>query len=241
MLHLPTAIVRWETPASFLFPLFIPNQPPVSGRRRSELPLSITVTHSTRQECLVHTEHEILIFLYFEHQTAVRPKPAKHGSEPEPKQVKHGNQVIADRLCRLPCEVVDFTAGQDCDEEQVIVGAIGVPLAMPVLSPESYIRCSERLHVAPPRIETNKLGPLPQFYADMVGCEESTAEVAHIYNYLSPDVRPKTAIFCGNYGQAGAIDRFGRKYGLPDAISTHQSRSLSGIRKHKLGLAVGDT
>jgi hypothetical protein len=32
----------------------------------------------------------------FEHQTAARPKPAKHGSEPEPKQVKHGNQVIAD-------------------------------------------------------------------------------------------------------------------------------------------------
>jgi hypothetical protein len=54
----------------------------------------------------------------FEHQTAARPKPAKHGSEPEPKQVKQGNQVIADRLCRLPCEVVDFTAGQDCDKGQ---------------------------------------------------------------------------------------------------------------------------
>ena len=54
----------------------------------------------------------------FEHQTAARPKPAKHGSEPEPKQVKHGNQVIADRLYRLSCEVVDFTAGQDCDEGQ---------------------------------------------------------------------------------------------------------------------------
>src|ERR1039458_7549541 len=56
----------------------------------------------------------------FEHQTAARPKQAKHDSEPEPKQVKHGNQVIADRLCRLPCEVVDFTAGQDCDEGQGI-------------------------------------------------------------------------------------------------------------------------
>src|ERR1019366_3472866 len=32
----------------------------------------------------------------FEHQTAARPKPAKHGSQPEPKQVKHGNKVIAD-------------------------------------------------------------------------------------------------------------------------------------------------
>jgi len=55
----------------------------------------------------------------FEHQTAARPQPAKHGSEPEPKQVKHGNQVIADRLCRSPREVVDFTAGQDCDEAHV--------------------------------------------------------------------------------------------------------------------------
>ena len=54
----------------------------------------------------------------FEHQTAARPQPAKHGSEPEPKQVKHGNQVIADRLCRPPCEVVDFKAGQDYDEAQ---------------------------------------------------------------------------------------------------------------------------
>jgi len=54
----------------------------------------------------------------FEHQTAARPTPAKQGSEPEPKQVNHGNQVIADRLCRLPCEVVDFTAGQNYDEGQ---------------------------------------------------------------------------------------------------------------------------
>ena len=62
----------------------------------------------------------------FEHQTAARPKQAKNGSEPEPKQVKHGNQVIADRLCRLPCEVIDFTAGQDCDEgegESLMLGS----------------------------------------------------------------------------------------------------------------------
>src|ERR1019366_5377481 len=42
----------------------------------------------------------------FEHQTAARPKQAKHGSGPEPKQVKHGNQVIADRLYRLPAKLL---------------------------------------------------------------------------------------------------------------------------------------
>src|ERR1022692_4313635 len=35
-------------------------------------------------------------------------------SEPEPKQVKHGNQSYSRPACRLPGEVVDFTAGQDC-------------------------------------------------------------------------------------------------------------------------------
>ena len=68
----------------------------------------------------------------FEHQTAARPKPAKYGSEPEPKQVKHDHQVIADRLCRLPCEVIDFTAGQDCDEGQL-------PRGLSALSLESKV------------------------------------------------------------------------------------------------------
>jgi hypothetical protein len=54
----------------------------------------------------------------FEHQTAARPKPAKHGSEPEPKQVKHGNQSYSRPTLLTACEVVDFTAGQDCDKGQ---------------------------------------------------------------------------------------------------------------------------
>ena len=42
----------------------------------------------------------------FEHQTATRPKPAKHGSEPEPKQVKHGHKVIADSLAGCPTKLL---------------------------------------------------------------------------------------------------------------------------------------
>ena len=51
-----------------------------------------------------------------------------------------------------------------------------------------------------------------------------------VYNSLPPDVRAKTAIFGQNYGQAGAIDLFGPKYGLPPAISGHQSYFLWGPR-----------
>jgi hypothetical protein len=54
--------------------------------------------------------------------------------------------------------------------------------------------------------------------------------VAGVYNALPPDIRPKTAVFGQNYGQAGAIDFFGPKYGLPPAISAHQSYFLWGPR-----------
>ena len=56
--------------------------------------------------------------------------------------------------------------------------------------------------------------------------------VARVYNALPPDLRRQTAIFGQNYGQAGAIDLFGPKYGLPPAISGHQSYFLWGPRDY---------
>src|SRR5262249_7633942 len=38
------------------------------------------------------------------------------------------------------------------------------------------------------------------------------------------------AIFCQNYGEAGAIDFFGPRLGLPPAISGHQNYFLWGPR-----------
>jgi 4-amino-4-deoxy-L-arabinose transferase-like glycosyltransferase len=114
----------------------------------------------------------------------------------------------------------------------LIAGAIGAPLAIPVLSPENYLRYSRRLHLVPPPFETDKLGPFPQFYADMFGWEEMTAEVARVYNSLPPNVRPKTAILGSTFSQAGAIDLFGPKLGLPNAIGINQSYFFWGPRDY---------
>jgi hypothetical protein len=114
----------------------------------------------------------------------------------------------------------------------VVFGAMFSPLAVPVLPPEVYIRYTKALHLQPPRIETHRLGPLPQLYADQFGWEEMTATVARVYNSLPPEVRAKTAIFGQNYGQAGAIDLFGPKYGLPPAISGHQNYFYWGPREY---------
>jgi len=114
----------------------------------------------------------------------------------------------------------------------VATGAILSPLAIPVLPPEIYIRYTKAMHLAPPAIETHKLGPLPQIFADQFGWDEMTATVAGVYNGLPEDVRGQTAIFGQSYGQAGAIDLFGPKYGLPAAISGHQSYFLWGPRDY---------
>jgi hypothetical protein len=114
----------------------------------------------------------------------------------------------------------------------VVLGAVFAPLAIPVLPPETYIRYTKALHLQPPRIETHRLGPLPQLFADQFGWEEMTATVARVYNRLPPEVRAKTAIFGHNYGQAGAIDLFGPKYGLPPAISGHMNYFYWGPRDY---------
>ncbi len=112
----------------------------------------------------------------------------------------------------------------------VLMAAALAPTLIPLLPPETYIRYAAATHLQQPRIENHKLGPLPQLFADQFGWEEMAVTVARVYNDLPPEVRPKTAIFGQNYGQAGAIDLFGPKYGLPPAISGHQSYFLWGPR-----------
>jgi 4-amino-4-deoxy-L-arabinose transferase-like glycosyltransferase len=114
----------------------------------------------------------------------------------------------------------------------VVTGAALAPIAIPVLPPDTYIRYTKALHLAQPAIETHRLGPLPQIFADQFGWEEMAVTIAAVYKGLPPAVRMQTAIFARDYGQAGAIDLFGPKYGLPPAISGHQNYFLWGPRSY---------
>jgi hypothetical protein len=111
-----------------------------------------------------------------------------------------------------------------------ILAAALAPIAVPLLPVPAYIRYTQAIHLQQPRIETSQLGPLPQLFADQFGWEEMAQTVARAFQHLPPDVRAKTAIFGQSYGQAGAIDFFGPKYGLPKAISGHQNYFLWGPR-----------
>ncbi|HWM23707.1 MAG TPA: glycosyltransferase family 39 protein [Chthoniobacterales bacterium] len=104
------------------------------------------------------------------------------------------------------------------------------PTVAPILPVEIYVRYQKAIGLEPPKAENQPTGPLPQHFADEFGWEEMALEVARVYHDLPPEQRAATAIFANSYGQAGAIDFFGKKYGLPKAISNHQSYWLWGPR-----------
>ena len=114
----------------------------------------------------------------------------------------------------------------------VAAGALLAPLTAPILPVEAYIHYQKKLGFEPPKAENQPTGPLPQYFADEFGWEGMVQEVSRIYHALPPEEQAKTAIFANNYGQAGAIDYFGPKYGLPRAISGHQSYWLWGPRNY---------
>jgi hypothetical protein len=60
-------------------------------------------------------------------------------------------------------------------------------------------------------------------FHDMFGWENQVATVAKIYHGLPPEDQSRCIIFAGNFGQAGAIDFYGKKYGLPAVASIHQN------------------
>ena len=120
----------------------------------------------------------------------------------------------------------------------ILISVALAPLSAPILSPEAYVRYQKTLGLEPPKAENQPTGPLPQFFADEFGWEDMVREVAKIYNALPPDERAQTAIFCNSYGQAGAIDFFGPKYGLPKAISNHQNYWYWGPRDYTGAIVI---
>ncbi len=107
-------------------------------------------------------------------------------------------------------------------------GVMTAPFVLPVLPVESFIKYQARMGVKAPREERGKAAKLPQQYADMFGWQNMAATVAEVYNSLSPDEKQKCVIGASNYGEAGAIDFFGMNYGLPNAISSHNSYWIWG-------------
>jgi hypothetical protein len=110
----------------------------------------------------------------------------------------------------------------------VLPGLAAVPLALPVLPVETFVRYQAALGFAPRTEERVEVGPLPQYYADMFGWDQMVMLVSKAYLRLTPEERERCRVFGQNYGEAGAVDVLGRRLGLPRAIGGHNSYWMWG-------------
>ncbi len=115
----------------------------------------------------------------------------------------------------------------------VAAGVFFAPMSLPCLPPELYVRYSNAIGMQPPRIETHRMGPLPQLLADRFGWKEMAGKAAEIFRALPPEEREHARVFGQNYGQAGAIDMYGPALGLPPG-------PLGSPRVPRVGAAAED-
>jgi len=111
-----------------------------------------------------------------------------------------------------------------------VSGLALLPMFVPVLPVETYIRYARAIGLPMPKMERHGDTVLPQVLADRFGWKEMVAEVASAYNSLSPEEKAAAAIYTQNYGEAGAVDFFGAALELPKAISGHNSYWNWGTR-----------
>ena len=74
------------------------------------------------------------------------------------------------------------------------------------------------------------LNSLPQLFGDMFGWQAQVGNIARAVKSLPAAERSQVTLLAYNYGEAAAIDYFGKRYGLPKAISGHNQYGAWGPR-----------
>jgi len=105
-----------------------------------------------------------------------------------------------------------------------------LPFGLPLLPPDVLMAYQERLGVTLPATEkAHARAALPHHFAWQFGWDEMVATVAATYHAMPAEEQARVAIIGNNYGDSGAIDLLGPRYGLPlKALGTHQSYWLWG-------------
>ena len=98
---------------------------------------------------------------------------------------------------------VGLAAARSHGRRDVATGAIGALVAIPVLP-------ARALHTVPLQKINYDLG-------ETIAWPRQVALIAREYRSLPAAQRQHTTILTGNYGEAGAIARYGKQFGLPTA------------------------
>jgi len=108
----------------------------------------------------------------------------------------------------------------------LLFGLLILPLMLPVAKPDKLATYFERSHLNEGggfKWEDQKLHPLPQDYADMMGWKEMAEKTAAAYHRLSPEMQKQTMIYCRGYFFAGALNFYGHALSMPEVYSDDAS------------------
>jgi 4-amino-4-deoxy-L-arabinose transferase-like glycosyltransferase len=112
-------------------------------------------------------------------------------------------------------------------------GIFFLPIGVPILAPQKMSDYTSALGLSAANTSNSgRVLRLPQDYADMLGWNQRVETVARVYRSLAADQRKEAVILASNYGEAGAIDFLGPKYGLPHSICFEGSYWFYGPGKN---------
>jgi hypothetical protein len=117
--------------------------------------------------------------------------------------------VVAERWLRTPLRSVLLGTAI------VVTAAMSIVVALPVVP-------VDRLHSTP-------IADLNEDAIETVGWPALVRTVAEAHAGLPAAERAAAVVLTANYGEAGAIDRFGAAYGLPRAYSGHNAYARFGV------------
>jgi hypothetical protein len=108
----------------------------------------------------------------------------------------------------------------------IVFGIYFTFAGLPIMKPEKLVVFYEKTHARGTGIlrwEDQQDHPLPQDFADMLGWEEMAAKTAAAFHSVDSSQQANTIIFCDNYGMAGAVNYYSKKYHIPQPYSDNAS------------------
>jgi len=122
-------------------------------------------------------------------------------------------------------------------------GLLILPIGVPILPPAAMMRYLRAL--GPAAAQRDNQGhplALPQDFADMLDWEQRAEAVARAYTALPPLERARAVVIANNWGEAGALDFYGPRLGLPPVVCTAGSYYFFGPGKlpGRVAVTIGE-
>ncbi|NEU08355.1 glycosyltransferase family 39 protein [Flavihumibacter sp. R14] len=113
----------------------------------------------------------------------------------------------------------------------LVPSAVFLPIAVPILPFDTTLKffrfTADKLQIRfPLKWEDLQFHATTQDYADMLGWEEIAVAASRAFERIPQHERGSATLFASNYGQAGALDHYRKKYRLPETVCLNSSYAL---------------